>query len=149
MQQILVMTFSMLVSNYTVYAQSTKADDFTWQKKRVDSLVQRIDTNSLLSKQVFTGKCSEGEYHATCYYNKAAKEIVKTNYKFNEDSTGIKTAYYNANILIKVIDNSKSYYVAWDSLLDENGTSVDPATYQTLLSILNESWQPLYKLLFR
>lgn|GEM_PF-6259887 len=149
MLRILILPCMLLSTISAVMAQNISKDDWDWQKKWFDSIAQQIDTNPRIAQRNFTGICTAGKYNAVCFYNKTKKEIVKIRYTFTEVSIGVKTAWYNYSLLIKIIDNNTSYYSALGYLVNEQGEKVNPNTTKYLTGILDESWPSIYALIFK
>jgi hypothetical protein len=149
MLRILILPCILLSTITGVKAQNIPKENWDWQKKWFDSIAQGIDTNPKITQGTITGTCSAGNYNATCFYNKAKKEIVKIRYTFTGDSMSVKTAYYNNSLLIKFIDSNTSYYSAVQYLVNEQGEKASQDKAKYLTGILDESWPVIYAVLFK
>ena len=108
-------------------AQSAADTGFARQKQYIDSLTLAIDSNKLLTSNLFTGELMYGSFRANCYYIVGSGIISKMECFFKDSTAGKKILYYNQeNIPVKISDRGQLYYYAGNTLFYADGRPVKP-----------------------
>jgi hypothetical protein len=139
-----VLLFSLI--SVKVHAQSASDTSFTRQKQAIDAQIQLIDSNKLLTANLFNGTLQWGEFNANCYHLLEDKTILKLEFFFVTGTGGKKIFYYNKDIPIKIIDNGVEYYIG-NSMFDKKGNIIKDLATNDLIMFSKEARKMIFALL--
>jgi hypothetical protein len=131
---ILVLFFSFRLS-----AQSAADTGFVHQKLVIDSIVQSIEGNKLLTHILATGDLMWGQFKGNCYYIVGSGMISKMECFFADSSAGKKVMYYKDNELLRIIDKGVTYYFAGTKLFYADGRPVKPYIARDMVFFAQEA----------
>lgn len=120
-------------------AQSTPDTSVIRQKKFIEAQIQSIDSNKLLTSNLFNGTLQWGDFNANCYHLLENKTILKLEFFFLTGTAGKKIFYYNNDVAVKIIDNGVEYYVFNNSLYDKKGMLMKDLASQDLVMFSKEA----------
>lgn len=124
-------------------AQSIADTGFARQKQYIDSFTLAIDSNKLLTHNLFTGDLMYGPFKANCYYVVGSGTISKMECFFSDSTQGEKVLYFIDNNPVRIIDRGQTYYCTGSSLYYADGRAVKPYIARDMVFFSQE----IYKLL--
>jgi hypothetical protein len=126
-------------TSFRLSAQSVSDTSFSHQKQVIDSLVQSIEANKLLTHILATGDLMWGQFKGNCYYVVGSGMISKMECFFADSSAGKKVMYYKDNELLRIIDKGVPYYFAGSKLFYADGRPVKPYIARDMVFFAQEA----------
>jgi hypothetical protein len=128
-----------LFISFRVSAQSSADTSFAHQKQVIDSLVQSIEGNKLLTHILATGDLMWGQFKGNCYYVVGSGMISKMECFFADSIAGKKVMYYKDNELLRIVDRGVPYYFAGTKLFYADGRPVRPHIARDMVFFAQEA----------
>ena len=125
--------------SFRISAQSSADTSFAHQKLVIDSLVQSIESNKLLTHILATGDLMWGQFKGNCYYVVGSGMISKMECFFADSSAGKKVMYYKDNELLRIVDKGVPYYFAGAKLFYGDGRQVKPYIARDMVFFAQEA----------
>jgi hypothetical protein len=128
-----------VITSVRMSAQSVADTSFSHQKQVIDSLVQSIEANKLLTHILATGDLMWGQFRGNCYYVVGSGMISKMECFFADSSAGKKVMYYKDNELLRIIDKGVPFYFAGSKLYYADGRLVKPYIARDMVFFAQEA----------
>ena len=128
-----------LFISFHVSAQSSADTSFAHQKQVIDSIVQSIEGNKLLTHILATGDLMWGQFKGNCYYIVGSGMISKMECFFADSNAGKKVLYYKDNELLRIVDKGVPYYFARAKLFYADGRLVRPHIARDMVFFAQEA----------
>ncbi len=125
--QRLVLFLTAIFLSVCLVAQSNVDSTYSRLRQSADSLTASIDSDKILTTNLFTGNLMWGDFRANCFYKVGTYAIPKMEIFFADSSAGKKVLYFDKeNGLVKIIHKGLTYYYTGTKLIDANGRPVKP-----------------------
>ena len=142
-----VLTIIISIVSLNSYSQDSFDDVFFHQKRNIDSLTKKIDTDHELFERAIIGRDSiYGSFEGSYRYYPNDKQICKIVFHFLSDSSGVKVFYFHNDSLVKLI-NKKTILYCISSVLVKDSSEEDKTSEAAYFLFFANNHKRVLKLL--